>query len=554
MLTSIKMKLVEELISTSTKEELIWLNGYLNGIVAAKPGFVSDKVLAQTTAVKRITFVFGTETGNAKKISSELAAAAKKKGLVVKLSSLEQYRLTDLSKEEYFFIVISTHGEGEPPASAKPFFDHIQQDNLLLPNLRYSVLALGDTSYPLFCKAGEDADVQLEKQGGKRIIPLQKCDVDFEEDARQWFEKVLSFLEKEKIVASPAVSIEPKKTGKKFYEGKVITNINLNDRGSEKETYHIEIAANEIVDYEPGDSLAIIPHNRKEVVDEIIKLAAINPITVVETGKISGTIEDLLTRHLNICYLLSSTVKKYAAITAQQIPDVRMDLKDLLRIYPVKEPSLFTEIIKILNPIAPRLYSISSSPAVHADEVHITVGKHRFFAEGEERFGLCSEFLGVLPVGTELKFYIHKNRAFKLPAPEKDIILIGPGTGIAALRSFLAQRDATAASGKNWLFFGEQHFTTDFLYQTEIQQYLQTGVLSKISLAFSRDQQQKIYVQHRIKEHSQELVHWISAGAFIYISGGKQMGADVEATLTEIIGEAYVKKLKTEGRLQKDVY
>lgn len=554
MLTSTKMKLVEELISTSTKEELIWLNGYLNGIVAANPGFVADQVVPQKTAVRKITLVFGTETGNAKKISSELAAAAKKKGLVVKLSSLEQYRLTDLSKEEYFFIVISTHGEGEPPASAKPFFDHIHQGNLSLQNFKYSVLALGDTSYPLFCKAGEDVDIRLEKCGGNRIIPMQKCDVDFEEDARHWFEKVLSVIDTTKDLAPSSVSAEIKKPAKKVYEGKVITNINLNDKGSNKETYHIEIATNETVEYEPGDSLAIIPHNRKEVVDEIINLAGIDPAIVVNTAKVSASVEELLTRHLNICYLLSSTVKKYAGIAGQHIPDVRMDLKDLLRIYPLKEPSLFIEIIKILNPIAPRLYSISSSPTVHADEVHITVGKHRFYAEGEERFGLCSEFLGVLPAGTGMEFYIHKNRAFKLPAANQDIIMIGPGTGIAAFRSFLAERDASGAPGRNWLFFGEQHFVTDFLYQTEIQQYLQTGVLSKVSLAFSRDQQQKIYVQHRIKEHGQELVEWISAGAFVYISGSKQMGADVEATLTELIGEAYVKKLKTEGRLQKDVY
>ena len=243
-----------------------------------------------------------------------------------------------------------------------------------------------------------------------------------------------------------------------------------------------------------------------------------------------------------------------------------MDLVDLLRIYPVKDAAQFEDVVKILMPIAPRLYSVSSSPAAHGEnEIHITVAKDAFLSQDEQRFGLCSAFLGDLPVGSPLTFYVHKDKNFKLPAADKDVIMIGPGTGVAPFRSFLSERDATGASGRNWFFFGEQHFVTDFLYQSEMQHFVQTGVLTKIDLAFSRDQQEKIYVQHRMQQKSAELFSWIDGGASIYISGKKDpMSKEVEATLLNIIStegkktadeaKAYLEQLKKEGRYEKDVY
>ncbi|MDP4263729.1 MAG: sulfite reductase, partial [Bacteroidota bacterium] len=231
-----------------------------------------------------------------------------------------------------------------------------------------------------------------------------------------------------------------------------------------------------------------------------------------------------------------------------------------------KDPSQFTEVIRILSPIAPRLYSISSSPAAQGNnEIHLTVSRNSFRVKEEQRFGLCSDFLGDLPVDSIVTFYIHKNRSFRLPAPDKDVIMIGPGTGIAPFRAFLAERDAAGAAGKNWFFFGEQHFTTDFLYQTEMQNYLQTGVLNKIDLAFSRDQPEKVYVQHRMLEKANELYQWISNGAFLYVSGTKDpMSKDVENTLLQVIEEQgkktkeeakkYLDQLKEENRYHKDVY
>jgi sulfite reductase (NADPH) flavoprotein alpha-component len=567
MLAESKLKTFLDLTQNFTKEELIWVNGYLSGLVAN--GQTSRTINGNghaTTGVKKISLVFGTETGNSKKLAGDFAVKAKKKGIAVKLISLDQYRFSDLGKEEYFFVVISTHGEGEPPAAAKKFYDYVHQEDLKLPGLKYSVLALGDTAYPLFCTAGEDIDTKLEKAGGKRIVSLQKCDVDFDNDAEKWFEQVLKKLEDQLSINKPIITqIEKKSNGKKYYDGKVITNINLNDRGSGKETYHLEISTGGAVDYEPGDSLAFVPGNKKIIVDKIINLSAIEPALMIETAKITASAVELLSRHLNICYLLTSVIRKYAAISGHDIPDTRMDLIDLLRIYPLKDSLQFAEVIKVLTPIAPRLYSISSAPAVHDGEVHLTINKDSFFVEEEQRYGLCSDFLGELPVGTEVKFYVHRNRAFKLPAEDKDIIMIGPGTGIAPFRSFLAERDATGATGRNWLFFGDRHFTTDFLYQTEMQNYLQTGVLTKVSLAFSRDQDQKIYVQHKMLKHGAAFFDWLQTGAYVYVCGSKDpMSREVENILLQIIeqfgnrskeeAQQYLDELKTAGRYLKDVY
>ncbi len=574
MLGEQKLKTLHELLDGYTHEELIWINGYLSGIVAQKNPFPKETVAVTETKIvtaKKIHLLFGTETGNSKRLATQLAAAGKKKGINVKLTDLSQYRFEDLAKEEYFFVVISTQGEGEPPVPAKKFYDHIHTNQLHLPLLKYSVLALGDSSYPQFCQAGIEVDGKLAAFGAKRIVPLQKCDIDYDEEATGWFEQVLKAVEEEKSFAEKTIeqataSPAKKATGKKYYTGKIINNINLNDRGSAKQTYHIEIGTDEVIAYEPGDTIGIVPVNRREVVSRIISLTGVDPNEEIQTSKVTATAEELLTKHLNICYLLTSTVKKYAAIIQQEIPDTRMDLVDLLRIYPVKEAQQFIEVIKILMLISPRLYSVASSPAAHGEnEVHITVARDRFLAQDEQRFGLCSEFLGDQPVGSSLTFYVHKDKNFKLPAADKDVIMIGPGTGVAPFRAFLAERDATGANGRNWFFFGEQHFTTDFLYQTEIQQYAQTGLLTKIDLAFSRDQPGKIYVQHRMKEKASELYQWINNGASVFISGTKDpMSKDVELALLEIIelqgsktseeAKQYLEQLKKEGRYEKDVY
>lgn len=565
MLEERKLQQLHEFIGGYSHEELIWINGYLSGMVSKGPG---KAVAPPPVKAKKITLLYGTETGNAKRLSATLAAAAKKKGMTTKLVDASQYRFEDITKEEYLFIVISTQGEGEPPVPAKKFYDYLHTDNLALPGCRYSVLALGDSSYPMFCKTGEDVDAQLQKAGARPIVPLKKCDVDYEEDAKQWFEAVMNAVEGMESQQVPATktTVEKKTSGKKYYTGRILTNINLNDHGSNKRTHHIELAADEAIDYEPGDTIGIIPRNRDEVVEKILQLTGIDASLTVQTAKVTATVGELLAKHLNICYLLTTTIKKYAAIIQQDIPDTRMDLVDLLRIYPVRDAAQFEEVIKVLMPIAPRLYSIASSPAAHGqNEVHITVARDRFLAEDEQRYGLCSEFLGDQPVNSLLTFYVHKDKRFKLPAGDRDVIMIGPGTGIAPFRSFLGERDARGAEGKNWLFFGEQHFSSDFLYQTEIQNFVHTGVLHKIDLAFSRDQAAKVYVQDRMRRNADELFNWISDGASVYISGTKDpMSVDVENTLVQIIAEKgnksaeeakkYLEQLAKENRYAKDVY
>lgn len=606
MLANAKIKLVNDLIADLSRDEIIWLNGYLAGLTA-HPDLPGGKATnAQTLLVEeasekvgslksevgaadpssvgggreeasrplRITLAYGTETGNAKALATSLAAKAKQSGVPVKLVSLDQYKLTDLGKEEKFFVVISTQGEGEPPIGAKKFYEYLYTEGLSFPNLTYAVLGLGDSSYPQFCKTGEDVDAQLKKAGGKPLLPLQKCDVDYEADAAAWLENLLAKLKQSAAANGVATAVKaavsapppaPKAKGKKYYEGKILTNLNLNGRGSTKQTFHIEIGVAEPVEYEPGDSLAIVPQNRKSVVEEILRLTGLDRSLVITTEKHNGTAEELLTKELNVCYLLTSTIKSYAEITGQQIPDTRMDLKDLLRIYPVKDATQAEAVLKLLKPIAPRLYSISSSPAAHEGELHLTVGKHAFLLQDEQHFGLCSEFMGELAVGTTIRFYIHKNRSFKLPAADKDIIMIGPGIGVAPYRSFVAERDAQGATGRSWLFFGDRNFTTDFLYQTEWQTHLSMGALTRMNVAFSRDGEEKLYVEHKLLQHGKELFGWIEAGAHIYVAGDKgPLHENVENALKQIIQQGkgvseeeamkYFGELKKTGRYEREVF
>ncbi len=564
MLAEPKLKTFQELITNASREELIWMNGFLAGLVLGESNGHSSNDMPTPVKVNKISLVFGTETGNSKKLATDFAAKAKKTGVNVKLISLDQYRLSDLAREEYFFIVVSTQGDGEPPATARKFYDHIFHEKLQLNKLKYGVLALGDTAYPLFCKTGEELDRQLQNLGGSRVVPLQKCDTDYAGDAGVWFEQVMNVLAQGSSNGAVLPAIKKSKH-KKNYSGTIITNVNLNDQGSGKQTHHIEIEVEGETEYQPGDSIGIVPNNRKEIVAAILTVAGLDGAGLVEYKDERHSISDLLTKKLNIVHLAERVVKQYAAIVKQEIPDTRIDLLDLLRIYPVKDEIQFEKVIEILEPVPPRLYSISSSPEAHGNEVHITVARDRFNINKEQKFGLCSDYLSGLEPGTSVEFYVHRNLNFKLPAPDKDIIMVGPGTGIAPFRSFIAERDATGATGRNWLFFGDRKFTSDFLYQTEIQNWVQTGVLSKVSLAFSRDHEWKTYVQHRILEYSKDLWSWISGGGYIYVCGAREpMSRDVEQAILQVISrqggksdqEALdcLEQLKEEGRYLKDVY
>ncbi len=572
MLQESKLKTLLDLVGILTRDERIWVNGYLSGLLSDGQSQV-EAVVAAKPVTNKITITYGTETGNSKRLASDFAAKAKKSGINAKVISLDQYRLNDIAKENYFLAIVSTHGEGEPPAAAKKFYDYIHQNNLELGKLKYGVLALGDTSYPLFATAGEDVDNRLNKLGGERIVPLQKCDVDYETDAEGWFNQVMNQLTTSNDTGSAngngAVMISApaavkKSTGKKIYNGTILTNINLNDRGSNKETHHVEIAADNI-EYLPGDSLGVIPNNALRIVEPIVELLNIDREKTFNFRSEDVSAFDLLRKKLNIFYLPERVVNKYGALVGQDIPSTKIALLDLLKFYPLKDNSQFAELIEILEPIAPRLYSISSSLEAHGGEVHITVARDKFHVNDEWKCGLCSDYLSQLPVDSNIEFYIHRNNQFRLPAGDKDIIMIGPGTGIAPFRSFLAQRDATGATGRNWLFFGDQHFVTDFLYQTELQNWCETATLTRINLAFSRDQKEKIYVQHKMLQYGADLYDWINNGASIYVCGAKEpMSADVEDTLMQIVEKygnktieeavQFVEQLKEDDRYLKDVY
>jgi len=552
-----KKKQIREFIDSLDRQDQIWTLGFLDGMLNghASQDSVNPKVSVDN---KKITIAYGTESGNSKKIANLFASKAKQEGIHAKLVSLDQYRLTDLAKEEYFLTVISTQGEGEPPASAKKFYDHIHQNGFKLPKLKYGVLALGDTSYPMFCKAGEDLDHQLGNLGGERIVDIRRCDVDFEQEAQSWMDDVLQKLsDGTKIL--PVVKPTKKSTGRKIYHGEILTNINLNDRGSAKQTHHIEIACEDVY-YKPGDSLGIVPKNPVEVVEAIISLTGIDPERTFVHRNDTYSAYELLHRKLNIVYLPERVVAKFAAHIQQEIPLTKTSLLDLVRLYPLKEPAQFEAFLQQLEPTTPRLYSIASSLETVDGEVHLTVARDAFSVEQELKYGLCSDHLCGLKAGDPVEFYIHHNDQFRLPEDNQDLIMIGPGTGIAPFRAFLSERESTGAAGRNWLFYGDQHFTTDFLYQTELQQWMESGVLNALDVAFSRDQPEKIYVQDKIRRNADEFFHWIEKGATLYVCGAKKMSEDVENTILDLIKESgkdaenFLEELKSSGRYLKDVY
>ncbi len=565
MLTELKFKALQDLLSDTGRDEMVWINGYLSGIL--KGNIVEVAESPKHAVTRKVSIVYGTETGNSKRTATELAAKAKKNHFLVKLASLDQYRLTDLSKEENLLVVISTQGDGEPPVAAQKFYDHIHHNGFRLNNLKYSVLALGDTSYPLFCKTGEEVDTQLHKLGGKRLVPVQKCDLDYEEDADKWFNDVMTTLQSNTTVT--VTTQTPHLTGiklgnKQIHSGKLLTNINLNDVGSRHVTHHIELEA-EGVDYQPGDSIGIVPANCIEKVNQVISLLPVSETQMVKHKEATYSVRDLLIGKVNIHYLHERVVKKYASIVQQEIPVTKMDLLDLLKIFPVSNAEQSLEVLESLPAQSPRIYTIASSPSAHAGEIHLTVEKDTFLVGEEQKTGTCSDYLLGKQPEERFDFFVQKNKRFRLPEVDKDIIMIGPGTGIAAFRSFLSERDATGATGRNWLFFGESRFVSDFLYQTEIQDWFATGVLSKVSLAFSDEQPKGLFVWHKLLEQGKELYAWIQAGAHIYVCGQKApMSLEVEKALLRIVETysglsatetmAYFEKLKSEGRYAKDVY
>ncbi|MBT2282784.1 assimilatory sulfite reductase (NADPH) flavoprotein subunit [Paenibacillus polymyxa] len=598
-----QVELLNRLIPTLTDGQRTWLSGYIAAIQAS-PTIAAPANLVQaapTTGIapviappvsREVTVLFGSQTGNSSGLSKKLAKKLEEQGLQVTLSSMGDFKPNGLKKIENLLIIVSTHGEGEPPDNAIPLHEFLNSKRApKLEGLRYSVLALGDTSYEFFCQTGKDFDKRLQELGGTALVPRVDCDVDFDEAAAQWMNEVLASLSSTSAGASTVTTEavtaavsggESEYDRTNPFKAEVLENLNLNGRGSDRETRHIELSLEgSSLDYEPGDSLGVFPENHPRLVEELIAAMGWNAderVTVNKNGD-QASVHEALLRYFEITAVTKPVVEQLAklnpgsGLTALLADDSEFrtvmnscDLLDLVQDYNLKGIPA-GEFVAALRKIPARLYSIASSSKSFPDEVHLTVRSVRYEARGRERYGVCSVHLAErVEAGDTLPVYIQHNPNFKLPEnPDTPIIMVGPGTGVAPFRSFLGEREETGAEGKTWLFYGDQHFATDFLYQTEWQRWLKDGVLTKMDVAFSRDTEQKVYVQHRMLEHSKELYQWLQEGASVYICGDeKKMAHDVHAALTTILEQEgglspeqaseYLTRLQQEKRYQRDVY
>ncbi|MCM3115586.1 assimilatory sulfite reductase (NADPH) flavoprotein subunit [Neobacillus sp. MER 74] len=591
-------ELLNRILPTLTESQKVWLSGFLaaaqfssisgsgNAEVSEQPGGITAPVIS-----KDVTILFGSQSGNAQGLAKKAGKKLEAAGFQVTVLSMSDFKPNNLKKVENLLIVASTHGEGTPPDNAISFHEFLHGKRApKLDHLRFSVLALGDSSYEFFCQTGKDFDARLEELGGTRLYPRFDCDLDYDEPASEWLAGVLSNLKEadagSQVPVQELVSqaVESTYSRSNPFKAEVLENINLNGRGSNKETHHLELSLEGSgLTFEPGDSLGIYPENDPALVTSLLEEMNWDPeqqVTVNKKGEILP-LKEALTTHFEITTLTKPLIEKAARLTAnenlqellspgnEEKLKTYLDGRDLLDLVRDFTPWVGSaqEFVSILRKMPSRLYSISSSLAANPDEVHLTIGAVRYEAHGRKRNGVCSiQTAERLQPGDTVPVYIQHNENFKLPNnPEAPIIMVGPGTGAAPFRSFMQEREEIGAEGKSWLFFGDQHFVTDFLYQTEWQKWLKDGVLSKLDVAFSRDTAEKVYVQHRMLENSKELFEWLEEGAHLYICGDeKHMAHDVHNTLIDIIekegglsrekAEEYVADLQQQKRYQRDVY
>lgn len=582
-------ELLNQLLPTLNEQQKIWLSGYLAAGTDSRSGAVQE-IEAEEAAVKtrHVTLLYGSHTGNCQALAEDFSGRLKENGLQVSVEDMDRYKPKSLKKEEDLLIITSTHGDGDPPDNALSFYEFLYSRRApKLDGVRYSVLALGDSSYEYFCQTGKDFDKRLEELGAQRFVERVDCDLDYEEEAEDWINKVVHSLgtaaEEKKVKATPSPQAAgPVYTKKNPFSAEVLENINLNGRGSNKETRHLELDLEDSsLEYEPGDSLGIYPINEEKLVDQLITLMQWDPelsITLNKDGEVRALREALLS-HFEITVLTKPLIEKLEPFTSnEKLQDILAsketlqtyiegrDLLDLLTDFGPWELGA-EELIQQLRKIPPRLYSIASSRKANPDEVHLTIGTVRYESHGRHRLGVCSgQCAERMEPGGNVSVFVQKNSNFKLPEDgSAPVIMVGAGTGIAPYRAFLEEREELGAEGNTWLFFGEQHFTTDFLYQTEWQRWLKDGVLSRMDVAFSRDNEEKVYVQHRMTERSRELFEWLEAGAYLYVCGDeKHMAKDVHQALVSIVqresgrsleeAEAYVADLRQQKRYQRDVY
>jgi len=580
-----------------TAEQRAWLNGFLAGLLVGQP--TPELIAAPPAKAEPLLVLFGSQTGSAEGLAKRIAKESQTRGFAPKVLALNDYEQANLTVGGKAVIISSTWGDGDPPDNAVNFWNWINAEAApRLENLQFAVLGLGDKNYSDFCGASKKFDTRLEALGAKRLVPRAECDVDYEATANTWVDSIWSRLTN----GSPAPAAlsasssnenhqttaqEPLATDKPAYgksnpfPAKLLKNVLLNKKGSSKEVRHYEIDLNGSgLTYEAGDALGVVPVNCHELVDDIIEALKASPDENVKVGNNIMSLREALAHQLDITKpsqeLLALVGKRapQSELASLLAPERRDDLKkwlwgrhviDLLELLPAPMPA--AEFVNLLKRLVPRLYSISSSPKAHPGEVHLTVSAVRYECHGRTRKGVASTFLADRVGDTNyVKVYVQPSHGFKTPTNgDTAIIMVGPGTGIAPFRAFLEERKATGAKGKNWLFFGDQTRGCDFLYEEQLNGWQKEGFLTRLDLAFSRDQAEKIYVQNRMVENGAELWSWLEAGAHFYVCGdASRMAKDVDAALHTIAekhggksaqeAKAYVSKLKTDKRYQRDVY
>lgn len=574
-------------IETVSNEQLQWLRGYFAGeSVTQKMGVQNDARIDNGEATS-LTILYGTQTGNSQKLADFFAKKCKARNINAVVQNMSTFKAKDFKKLENLAVIISTQGIGEPPIEAAELHDILQQGKVSsLEQVSYAVLSLGDTGYSQFCQAGKDFDSFLEKLKAKRVLQRKDCDVDYEDDALSWMDALLSKLLSRQS-ATITVSgnkadeaIEPTAYSRKNpFAATLINKINLNGRGSSKETIHAELnLSGSGIKYKPGDSLGVYAENSAVLISTVLNIAKLSGTEQVKSHTGEKSLVDALRTDYELTPLTALTLNRYAELTDSQALKRILsnpqdtdrylygrDVADLLKEYPFVVDA--ASLISILRKNTPRLYSIASSRDVYEDEVHVLVSKVQYQSYSRLREGHCSSFLANrVNEGDGLKIFVEDNSRFRLPDDNSvPVIMIGPGTGVAPYRAFMQQREAEAAPGKSWLFFGERNFTTDFLYQTEWHEFLKKGVLTKCDVAFSRDTEKRHYVQHAMSERGKDIYRWLQDGAHIYVCGDANgMAKDVDRTLHEIVTNhgkmnfektsEYLKYLRLENRYQTDVY
>ncbi len=573
-----------------SSHQLAWLSGYLWGMVNQNT-VTSTPVSAPVPQDETITIISASQTGNARRLSEQLREKLLSEKLNVNLVNAGDYKFKQIAQEKILVIVASTQGEGEPAEEAVALYKYLHSKKApSLNETAYAVFALGDSSYEKFCQAGKDFDTQLAQLGAKPLLARIDADVEYQAIADAWIEELSQLLKARvptqsthQLVAAQVGSVDEIHSSPYTKTSPLTASLSVNQkitgRGSLKDVRHIEIDLGDSgLRYQPGDALGVWFDNDPPLVEELVSLLWLTGDEKVQVAEQSYTLRDALTHHLELTQNTPLIVEKYANLSKDETLLGLISDKQALLHYAQNTPIVdmvrqaaaqptAQEFVELLRPLTPRLYSIASSQAETEDEVHITVGVVRYDIDGRARTGGASGFLADrLKEGDELRIFIEHNDNFRLPADStKPVIMIGPGTGIAPFRAFMQQRDNEEATGKNWLFFGNPHFVEDFLYQVEWQRYVKEGLLTNISLAWSRDQAQKVYVQDKLREQGEEVWHWIEEGAHIYVCGdANHMARDVEQALLEIISQygnmdsesadEFLSELRVERRYQRDVY